>query len=374
LADITIPKLNTNDSEYVIAGWLAEDGAEVAPGDPVVMVETSKAVEDLVCADGGVLRRLLPAGATCTPGQVIGRVGAPGPDPVAAGPAPEDGPAITAPARELMDAHGITEDRVRALGISLVRRADIEALISAAPISAAPISAAPISAAQPDTGPPARPLTPVQRGMSATVTRSWQTIPAAYTAVTVEVGPALDRAKRLTRELRTLVGLPELLIQAIGRAHGEFPEMFAELDGQEVRPRDPHVALTIDLGSGLYTPVVRDADKLTLKEISATAMRLRMTAMRGTFTTDDLSGSTILLALNTDTVAVVAVPIVFPSHACAVSLCAPRPELTLADDGTVVQRTVTTLGLAYDHRLVTGRDALRFLTALRDALEAEAPS
>lgn len=370
MADFTIPKLNTNDSEYVIAGWLAEDGAEVEPGDPVVMVETSKTIEEVVCEYGGVLRRLLPTGATCTPGQVIGRIGAPGPEPVAAEPeVAEDGPTITAPARELMDAHGVTEDRVRALGIALVRRADIEALISTAPISTAAISTELL-----DTGPPARTLTPVQRGMSATVTRSWQTIPAAYTAVTVEVGPALDRAKRLTRELRTLVGLPELLIQAIGRAHGEFPEMFAELDGQEIRPRDPHVGITIDLGSGLYTPVVRDAGSLTLKEISATAMRLRMTAMRGAFTTDDLSGSTILLALNTDTAAVIAVPIVFPGHACAVSLCAPRPELALADDETVVQRTVATLGLAYDHRLVTGRDALRFLTALRDALEAEAPS
>jgi 2-oxoglutarate dehydrogenase E2 component (dihydrolipoamide succinyltransferase) len=355
LADITIPKLNSNDVEYVIAGWLAEDGAEVRPGEPVVMIETSKAVEDVECADGGVLHRLLPAGATCAPGQVIGRIGAAGPAPAPAAPeVAEDGPAITAPARELMDAHGVTEDQVRALGISLVRRDDIEGLL--------------------DTRPPARTLTPVQRGMSATVTRSWQTIPAAYTAVTVEVGPALERAKRLTRELRTLVGLPELLIQAIGRARGEFPEMFAELDGLEVRPRDPHVGITVDLGSGLYTPVVRDADTLSLKEISAAAMRLRLTAMRGAFTTDDLAGSTILLALNTDTAAVVAVPIVFPGHACAVSLCAPRPELVLADDGTVVQRTVVTLGLAYDHRLVTGRDALRFLTALRDALEAEAPS
>jgi len=356
LADITIPKLNSNDVEYVIAGWLAEDGAQVEPGEPVVMIETSKAVEDVECAAGGVLRRLLPAGATCTPGQVIGRIGTPGLEPIAAEPgaAPEAGPTITAPARELMEAHGITEEQVRALGISLIRRADVEALL--------------------DTGPPARTLTPVQRGMSATVTRSWQTIPAAYTAVTVEVGPALDRAKRLTRELRTLVGLPELLIQAIGRAHGEFPEMFAELDGQEIRLRDPHVGITVDLGSGLYAPVVRDADRLTLAEISATAMRLRMTAMRATFTTDDLAGSTILLALNTDAAAVVAVPIVFPGHACAVSLCAPRPELALADDGTVVRRTVVTLGLAYDHRLVTGRDALRFLAALRDALEAETPS
>jgi 2-oxoglutarate dehydrogenase E2 component (dihydrolipoamide succinyltransferase) len=358
LADITIPKLNSNDTEYVIAAWLTEDGTRVEPGDAVVLVETSKAVEDLCCETGGVLRWLLPAGATCTPGQVIGRVGAPGGGPVATGavvePGAGDGPVITAPARELMDAHGITEDRVRALGVALVRRADVEALL--------------------DTGPPARTLTPVQRGMSATVTRSWQTIPAAYTAVTVEVGPALDRAKRLTRELRTLVGLPELLVQAIGGAHGEFPEMFAELDGQQVRPRDPHVGITIDLGSGLYAPVVRDADRRTLAEISAAAMQLRMTAMRGAFTPDDLAGSTILLALNTDAAAVVAVPIVFPGHACAVSLCAPRPELALADDGTVVQRTVATLGLAYDHRLVTGRDALRFLAALRDALEAEAPS
>ncbi|MGI5128086.1 2-oxo acid dehydrogenase subunit E2 [Pseudonocardia sp. CA-107938] len=353
MADITIPKLNNNDSEYVIAGWLAEDGAEVAPGEPVVLVETSKALEEVLCEDGGVLRRFLPAGATCMPGQVIGRIGG-DPEPVSAPVTTEEGPTITAPARELMDEHGITDEQVRALGIALVRRSDVEGLL--------------------DAGPLATPLTPVQRGMAATVTRSWQTIPAAYTAITVEVGPALERAKQLTKELRTLVGLPELLVQAIGRAHAEFPEMFAELDGQQVRPRDAHVAITMDLGSGLYTPVVRNADRLSLAEISAAAMRLRMTAMRGTFTSDDLADSTILLALNTDAAAVVAVPIVFPGHACAVSLCAPRPELALAGDGSVVTRTVVTLGLAYDHRLVTGRDALRFLAALRDALQAEVPA
>ncbi|GAA3194183.1 2-oxo acid dehydrogenase subunit E2 [Actinocorallia longicatena] len=351
MTEISVPKLNTNDSEYVLVDWLAEDGAELAPGDPVALIETSKAIEELLSEEGGTLSRLLPAGATCRPGQPIARVGEAGRAAAEEAGRASGGPVVTGPARALMDAHGIDEARVAGLGLTLVRSGDIESLLGAAGTE---------------------PLPAVQRGVAATVTRSWQTVPAAFTAIQVDVTGTLAAAARLTRELRTLVGLPELLIEAVAGLHGEFPLFFAELDGLNVRHSGaPHVGLTIDLGKGLYVPVIRDAARLGLREISRTAMRHRMTALRGAFADADLAGSNILVALNTDADAVIAIPIVFPGHACAISLCAPRPELYLDEEGAVAQRSVVTLGLAYDHRLVNGREALQFLQALRGNLEGK---
>lgn len=69
---IAVPKLNSNDDGYVVAEWLCEDGAEVAPDTPVVALETSKAQVDLPAGGAGVLTRVVPEGAPCRVGDVLG--------------------------------------------------------------------------------------------------------------------------------------------------------------------------------------------------------------------------------------------------------------------------------------------------------------
>jgi len=137
VTDIRVPKLNNNDESYTLVEWLAPDGSPVGAGAALVSLETSKAVAELASAESGILRHGMPAGAQCAPGAVIGRIAAPGSGeadtaaPAAVAP-PEpalaDGPVITQPARELMNARGIGIDDVRALGLKVVRRSDIEAM------------------------------------------------------------------------------------------------------------------------------------------------------------------------------------------------------------------------------------------------------
>jgi 2-oxoglutarate dehydrogenase E2 component (dihydrolipoamide succinyltransferase) len=98
-------------------------------------------------------------------------------------------------------------------------------------------------------------------------------------------------------------------------------------------------------------------------------MTYRMTALRGTFRAGDLSGANILLALHTDDDVTHAVPLVLPGTSCAVSLAGRQTELFLDAGGAVAQRTVVHLGLAYDHRILNGRDAVGFLRDLSDLLQ-----
>ncbi|MFF4618843.1 2-oxo acid dehydrogenase subunit E2 [Nonomuraea jabiensis] len=392
MTELRVPKLNNNDTEYLLVEWLAEDGAAVVKGDPVVVLETSKAAEELMAEADGVLRRTARTGATCRPGDVIAHVsdgsapppsaGAPGAaadgsasrpaadpgaadgsaPPPAADPGAADGgsgPVVTAPAQALIDEHGVDPARIRALGKKVIKRADVLALLETG------------------TG-VAQPLPPVQRAVAAAVTRSHQTIPAAFTAVKLDAGPAIARARALGKEVRALIGLPELLVSAVASLHGQFPMCFAEPvtaggPGGElaVRPSPgPNVGVTVDVGNGLYVPVLRDADRLSVKEIAERLTAYRTKAAQGAFREDDLAGGNIVVTLHTDTAVLLAVPIVFPGQACALSLCAPQHEFALDSAGNVVKRTTVTLGLAFDHRLVNGREAAMFLNAIRKAIAA----
>ncbi|NUR93107.1 MAG: dehydrogenase [Nonomuraea sp.] len=362
MTELRVPKLNNNDTEYLLVEWLAEDGAEVVKGDPVVVLETSKAAEELAAEADGVLRQAVRAGATCGPGDVIATVSdGSAPVPAAAAVvADESGPVITAPAQALIDEHGVDLARVRALGKKVIKRADVEALLEADDGASAQV----------------RPLSGVQRAVAAAVTRSHRTIPAAFTAVKVDAGPAIARARAAGKEVRALIGLPELLVSAVAALHGEFPMCFAEpVEGPggdlAVRHSDaPNVGVTVDVGHGLYVPVLRDAARLSLKEIAERLTAYRGQAARGAFREDDLAGGNIVVTLHTDAAVLLAVPIVFPGQTCALSLCAPQPEFALDSAGNVVKRTTVTIGLAFDHRFVNGREAATFLNAVRKALTA----
>lgn len=360
MTDIEVPKLNTNDTAYVLVDWLAEDGQAVQAGDPVAVVETSKATEELYCEHDGLLHRLVAAPADCGPGDVIARLFASAADRqeflaafVPSGePAPEARYTLTEPARLLAEEHGLTSAALSGLGVRVVREADVRTLLSSAD---------------------RRTYTPnrAQRGVAAAVSRSHQEIPAAFTAVVVAVDPAIAAARELSDRTEALIGLPELLVAVLGRLPERFPLCFGAptAEGTLLLPEGAHVGVTVDVGKGLYAPVVKDAGKQPLAEVSGLLMDFRVKAMREDFRADDLDGANILLSLNNDDDVLFAQPIVFPGQTCAVALGGVRQEAVFAADGTVAPRSVAVLGLAYDHRFVNGSTAVAFLKAIKAALE-----
>jgi 2-oxoglutarate dehydrogenase E2 component (dihydrolipoamide succinyltransferase) len=361
VTDIRVPKLNNNDQTYTLVEWLAGDEEPVEPGAPVATLETSKAAEELVCDDGGVLRHGVSAGTECEPGTVIGWVVAPGTprtpgDDAAERPAAEDGgPVITRPARARMDELGVDAEQVRALDQRLVRAADIDRLAGA-------------------EEEPARTYTlpAVQRAVGRMVTRSRDDIPAAYSVMRIDVGAVQEEAGRLGRRLRKPVGLPEFLIAAVAPLYERFPLFFATPeDERTVRlPDDAHIGLTIDVGKGLFVPVIKNASARTVEDLVAIIKEFRLSAANGTFREQDLSGGNLSIALHHTPGVVLAIPFVFPGQTCCLALTSARPELVLDAEGGVSARTVADLGLAYDHRFVNGGEAVSFLEAVKETLEA----
>ncbi|MFE9692977.1 2-oxo acid dehydrogenase subunit E2 [Micromonospora sp. NPDC005806] len=386
MRDLVVPKLNNNDTSYVLTDWLVEDGAKVAVGDPVAEVETSKAAEELLSEHTGVLHRRTEVNAECAPGDVIGHVfddeearrrwlaqatpavpAAPDPDGAA-------GPVLTDSARELATAHGLGDAELRALGRAVVRRTDVEHLL--AERSATPEPAAAVVAAgdppQADDPRPVHPLPRSQRAVAAVVTESHREVPAALAVIKVRVDAALALARQLTRANRTLVGLPELLVKAVGGLREDHPLLFASpADGNTVRLAEgAHVGVTIDVGTGLFIPVIRDVEELTCAEIAETLMDFRTRAGGDGFRAGELTGGVIVVSLHTDPDVVLAGPIVFPGQTCVVAIGGTQDELALDPAGQVAVRRFVNLSAMYDHRVVNGREAVAFLQAVKAALES----
>jgi len=390
MADIRVPKLNNNDTEYLVVEWLVGNGKPVVAGEPIAVLETSKATDELEAEESGYLHHVAALDTWIAPGALLARITAEAtaqqPAPAVAAPEPvpsEDAagrrdtpvaePVVTAPARAAMEELGVSHAEVASLGLAVIRRTDVEALVRGRTGQTASDATedAPAEERQ-DTQEPAagaHRLSRVQRAVARAVTTSHATIPAAYTVVKFEVGPLLERARGLSREVRRPVGLAELFVQAVAALHPAFPLFFASVDGDRAHPADaPRVGVTFDMGEGLYVPVVHDTG--SLKAIADTLMRYRLAATEGDFREKDLTGANIAVTLHTDADVILAIPLIFPGTVCALAITSPQPEPLLAEDGTVTMRTVANIGLAYDHRLINGRDAALFLAALRTELQA----
>ena len=307
---VRVPKLNNNDATYVLVEWLVPDGASVAAADPVAVVETSKATEEVEAGQAGTLRHAVAEGADCAPGAVIGH------------------------------------------------------LTSDAPAPAA------TRAEEPD----GQPLPPVQRRVAEVVTASHRDIPTAFMVLRLDVDRALARTRDLTEQTGAAVDLPALLIATVAGLHETHPHIFATRtpDGLVRAASTPAVGVTVDVGTGLYTPVIRAAAAMSVSDIADTLAELRMKALRTRLREDDLTGMNTLVALNNAPGVVTAQPIIPPGVTCALSLADVHEEVVLTAVGTPRTRAVTDLGLAYDHRLVNGAAAAAFLAAIQQALNTSA--
>ena len=314
---VTVPKLNNNDVAYVLLSWLVEDSQRVQEGDPIAEVETSKAVEEMVAALPGTLRQEVPAGADCQPGDVIARL-VPvqmAADPVAEGPGAPAGPPP----------------------------GDARTMV----------------------------LSQAQRQVATAVTASRRDIPDAFVVLQARV----DEVQRLAREREEqggeLLGLLEILVMAVAGLRTRFPACFARLISEDTAELadEAHVGVTLDAGSGLFVPVVRSAGRRAAAEIADELAGFRLQALRGRFTEDELAGANIVISWNNEPDVILVQPVIPPGMACAVSVGGTHREVSLSESGHPAQAAVVNLGLAHDHRLVNGREAVAFLRELGAILQ-----
>ncbi|MEI8066887.1 MAG: 2-oxoglutarate dehydrogenase, E2 component, dihydrolipoamide succinyltransferase, partial [Actinomycetes bacterium] len=301
--------------------------------------------------------------------------------PVVAAPVIADESYVTPIVRKLASEQGVNLASVVGSGIGgRIRKEDV--LAAAKPVaSMAPAASAP-SVVKPVAVSPLRgttvPMTRLRKVIAARMVESLQTSAQLTTVVEVDVtkiSRLRDRAKAAfeAREGVKLTFLPFFSV-AVCEALKQHPVLNSSIDGDNVIYHGAeHLGVAVDTERGLLVPVIRDAGDLNIgavaRKISDVAARTRDNKI----TPDELGGGTFTLTNTGSRGALFDTPIINQPQVAILGLGAvvKRPVVMKGEDGgeTIAIRSMVYLALSYDHRIVDGADAARFLVTLKTRLE-----
>jgi 2-oxoglutarate dehydrogenase E2 component (dihydrolipoamide succinyltransferase) len=426
-----MPALGESVSEGTVTRWLKNVGDTVAVDEALLEVSTDKVDTEIPSPVAGTLLAIDVAVDTTVPvgahlgliGVAGGSVAAPAPvvaAPVAAAPVtpppapvvaapvvaaavtPAPAPVAAAPTSQPADAYvtplvrklaselGVNLAQVTGTGIGgRIRREDVEALARpAAPVASAP---APVASAPATTKSAAVAVSPL-RGTKVKMSRlrkviavrmveSLQVSAQLTTVIEVDVTKIArlrDRSKASfeEREGVKLSFLPFFAV-AVCEALKQHPVLNSSVEGDEITYHGAeHLGVAVDTERGLLVPVIANAGDLNMGGIARKIADLAARTRDNKVTPNELGGGTFTLTNTGSRGALFDTPIINQPQVAILGLGAvvKRPMVVRGEDGgeTIAIRSMVYLGLSYDHRVVDGADAARFLVTLKERLEGGA--
>ncbi|NCW43180.1 MAG: 2-oxoglutarate dehydrogenase, E2 component, dihydrolipoamide succinyltransferase [Actinobacteria bacterium] len=420
---ITMPALGESVSEGTVTRWLKNIGDSVAVDEALLEVSTDKVDTEIPSPVAGTLLAIdVAVDSTVPVGARLGLIGTSGAAPVIPTPAPvvaapvvaapvAVAPVVSAPApvapatavtqptdayvtplvRKLANELGVNLANVKGSGIGgRIRREDVEALAKpVTPTYSAPVAA---TASAPSVAKPAAIAVSPLRGTTVTMSRLRKVIAARMveslqvsaqltTVVEVDVtkiSRLRDKAKASfeAREGVKLSFLPFFAV-AVCEALKQHPVLNSSVEGDQITYHGAeHLGIAVDTERGLLVPVIANAGDLNMGGIARKISDLAARTRDNKVTPDELGGGTFTLTNTGSRGALFDTPIINQPQVAILGLGAvvKRPMVVRGEDGgeTIAIRSMVYLALSYDHRVVDGADAARFLVTLKERLEGGA--
>jgi 2-oxoisovalerate dehydrogenase E2 component (dihydrolipoyl transacylase) len=426
-----LPDLGEGLTEGEVLRWLVAEGDEVTLNQPLVEVETAKAAVEVPSPVAGTVVRLhagegqavdvgaplatfemaAPAGSAPAPTQADRTPAAeatdgPGPHGTLVGPGPRsegrrrrlavagsqsgngaaqaaepvepverpvERPRATPPVRKYARDHGVDLQLLTGTGKDgRITRSDVEAALA----DAEPVRVSAPAARSGERAERRIPVRGIRKAIAAQMVASVAEIPHVTEFLTVDATALLalkDRLRTLPEAAEVRVTPLAVMARALAVAARLHPLLNASWHedgaGAEIVTRDwVHLGVATDTEHGLVVPVVRDADQLGILDLAREIGRLTGLARSRKASPADLTGSTITIT-NVGGFGVETGTPIINRPECAIvatGLIAQRPWVV---DGELTVRSLMTLSVSFDHRIVDGAEAARFLTRLRDLLE-----
>ncbi|HET6572970.1 MAG TPA: 2-oxo acid dehydrogenase subunit E2, partial [Fimbriiglobus sp.] len=214
-----------------------------------------------------------------------------------------------------------------------------------------------------------KPVAPIRRKIAENLTVAWRTMPMVTQHDLADITELEAGRKRIVEGLakgEPKVTMTVLAVKAVVAALKEFPHFNASLDlnaGEMVFKKYFHVGIAVDTERGLVVPVIRDADKKSVRDLAAEVTSLAEKARAGKLAIDEMRGGTFTITNLGGIGGTAFTPIVnYPEVAIlGLSRSAWQPVVR---DGQVVPRLMMPMSLTYDHRAIDGADGARFTTRL----------
>ena len=427
---ITMPALGESVSEGTVTRWLKNVGDSVAVDEALLEVSTDKVDTEIPSPVAGTLLAIdVAVDTTVAVGARLGLIGVSGSAPVAATPppapvavapvaptpAPVAAPVVVAPVapapvaaaapvsqpqdayvtpivRKLANDLGVNLASVRGTGIGgRIRKEDVEAAAPKSAVAAVASPPASAAASTPSAPRPAAVASPL-RGTTVTMSRLRKVIAARMveslqvsaqltTVIEVDVTKIArlrDRSKPTfeAREGVKLSFLPFFAV-AVCEALKQHPVLNSSVEGDQIIYHGAeHLGIAVDTERGLLVPVIHNAGDLNMGGVARKIADLAARTRDNKVTPDELGGGTFTLTNTGSRGALFDTPIINQPQVAILGLGAvvKRPMVVKGEDGgeTIAIRSMVYLGLSYDHRVVDGADAARFLVTLKERLEGGA--
>ena len=408
--EILMPQLGLTMEEGTVTQWLKQEGDPVKAGEAVLEITTDTLTNEVTSDHDGVLLKIVAQEGEDIPvkgllgyigqaGEQVGDTAAPAPAaapaqasaaPATPAAAPAAAPSgvrirISPYARKLAAGMGVDYSHLtgsrpsgRIVAKDILAAAEAQKAAPAAPAAAPAAPAAAPAAPAPKKGglelmdgDTIVKLSGMRTVVAARMLQSHTEIPPVTQNTKVDVTALMQFRKSLAETAGKKFSVNDLILKATAKVLRQHPEILVSYDnGQIIQRAHVNLGMAVALDAGLIVPVIRDADKMGLEELAAKAKDLATRAKGNQLTTDEYKGSTFsvsnlgMFGIETFT------PIVNQPDAGILGVCAIQDELVMDDEGSISKHQIMRLSFTFDHRLIDGAVAAKFIMDLRDLLQS----
>jgi pyruvate dehydrogenase E2 component (dihydrolipoyllysine-residue acetyltransferase) len=390
---VVMPALEMAQENGKLLAWRKKEGESVAKGEPLLEIETDKAVVEIEAPGDGILAGVTAeVGAVIPVGETIAWLVAPGekaPEKAAtAAPAARTSSAgqaaaavaptqvktavgagvaaqISPKARRLAKELGVEIAGIRGTGPDgTITSEDVQAAANAKGTAAPSTMTVAMGTAATE------PLSQLARLMAERTTQSWTSVPHFFLVQSVDCGALMEAQKRLSAgsAAGTAPTITDLLIKVIARVLEKHPRMNASWVGDGVR-LNPEINISVAMAvkDGVVGAVVPNANKLAVASLSVLRRELTERARAGRLRPADITGGTFTLS-NLGMYKVDAFTAIITPPQCAILAVGAIADAVVPLDGKPGIRPMMTMTLSSDHRVVDGARAAEFLSELTGAI------
>lgn len=393
---MTLPKIGVNMTEAIVDSWYIKEGDRIGEGDAILLAETDKATQDIYATDSGIVAKLLAKegdkvqigdpilllldeGETFSEETVIIRQDAAAPA-VKAEKEPDKANAALRPlpvgsAKERKRISPLAKKLAKELGIDIDKLAPAEPgkRIVKADVLAYAQAQKPSYAEQAAVASgevlEVVPMRGIRKVIAERMSASNLEKPSAALTISVDAA-GMTALREAFRQDGRRVGYNEIIAKACARALTRHRMLNARLgeDGIEVL-RDVNIGIAVDTDRGLVVPVIRNADGKTLSQISDELASMVQAVKENRAKPEDLTGGTFTIT-NLGMLGIEEFTAVINPPECAIlAVGALRRVFVPDEDGNPVVRSEMKMTLSFDHRIVDGAPAARFLQDVKRYLE-----
>ena len=425
--DVKVPVLAESVPDATLLEWRKQPGDAVDKDEILIELETDKVVLEVPAPESGVLAEILKrTGDTVLSQEVLARI-EPGAGasarPLELVPEPAEEPAAsTAPSaaaaggerlspavRRLVEEHGLDASAIAGTGRDgRITKADVLAHLEASasaetavapaesarapetvrvaagavapsPASAPPMPAPAVTESEPEAPVPGNrterrePMSRLRRRIAERLVEAQHTAAILTTFNEIDMQPVIALRARhkegFERRHGVRLGFMSFFAKAAVQALGRFPAVNARIDGGDIVYHD-YCDIGVAVGSprGLVVPILRNVEAMSFAGIESRIAEFGAKARDGTLSIDEMSGGTFTISNGGVFGSLLSTPILNPPQSGILGMHKTE-ERPVVVDGEIVVRPMMYVALSYDHRIIDGREAVRFLVCVKEAIE-----